>query len=266
MFAPIVIYFRDAKGLRQYPAAGPFGIAAFTPLWLMYYNWFGTRWKAVQHAHQTLGTAVRISPNHISFTDPSAYKDIYGHKSNIIKDEFYSHMAGDTPNMADTTDRADHARKRKYLAAIFSAKNVSTFEPRIQQVTRTLVDCIAKKARGEKVAESDRFGIREDGSFDVRPWLNMFTYDVISSLMWSDSYGFLEKGDDVCLAESAAGETKEVHAMETFQRGVWFSVFCAHLPLWAYTALRRLTYKYKATQAAEDFGNVCYLHYSAHLS
>lgn len=105
-------------------------------------------------------------------------------------------MAGDTPSMAHTTDRADHVRMRKYLAAIFSVNNVSTFEPHIQQVTCTLVECIAKKARGEKVAESDRLGIREDGSFDVRPWLNIFTYDGISSLMWSDSYGFLEKGDD----------------------------------------------------------------------
>ncbi|EXL60719.1 hypothetical protein FOCG_00012 [Fusarium oxysporum f. sp. radicis-lycopersici 26381] len=253
---PFIIYFRDVKGLRKYPAAGPFGIAAITPLWLMYYNYYGIRWTAVERAHKKHGTIVRISPNHLSFSEPTSYKDIYGHKSSIIKDVFYSHMAGDTPNMADTTDRADHGRKRKYLAAIFSAKNVATFEPRIQEVTTKLIKALNKKARGEKVAETDTFPARSDGSFDVRPWLNMYTYDVISALMWSESFGFLDKGNDSCFAQSVDGEKKEVQAMDSFQWGVWYSVFCAHLPLWAYTALRYMTSSYKGTIAADDFGNI----------
>lgn len=253
---PVAVYFKDAKGLRKYPAAGPCGMAAFTPLWLLYYSWYGERWKAVQNAHEKLGTVVRISPNHLSFTDPVAYKDIYGHKANIDKDIFYSNMAGDTPNMADTTDRADHARKRKYFAAIFSAKNVGALEPRVKACVQKLLSCLRCKAEGEKVAETDRFTTRKDGSFDVRPWLNMFTYDAISSMMWSDSFGFLDTGDDRCIAETSSGETKEVHAMQTFQTGVWFSVFCAHLPPFAYKALRFLTSKSILTQSAEDFGNV----------
>lgn len=258
LLVPYIIYFRDAKGLRKYPAAGPLGVAAITPLWLMYYSYFGIRWKAVEQAHKKHGTIVRISPNHLSFSEPTSYKEIYGHGSNIIKDVFYSHQAGDTPNMADTTDRADHARKRKYLASIFSTKNVATFEPRVREVTAKLISALGMKAQGRKVAETDRFHLRSDGSFDVRPWLNMYTYDVISSLMWSESFGFLDRGDDCCLAQSPNGREKQVHAMETFQWGVWYSVFCAHLPLWAFTALRCLTRSYKGTVAAEDFGNVCY--------
>ncbi|THC94257.1 hypothetical protein EYZ11_006266 [Aspergillus tanneri] len=256
LLSPIAIYFRDAKGVRKYPAAGPCGIAAFTPLWLMYYNWYGTRWKAVQNAHEKLGTVVRISPNHLSFTDPAAYKDIYGQKANIVKDIFYSNMAGNTPNMADATDRADHARKRKYFAAIFSAKNVGTLEPRVKTCVQKILNCLGHKAKGEKVAVTDRFDTRKDGSFDVRPWFNMFTYDAISSMMWSESFGFLDKGDDLCIAELPSGETKEVHAMETFQTGVWFSVFCAHLPLFAYNIFRLLTSMSKLTRSAEDFGNI----------
>ncbi|KAI8241090.1 hypothetical protein K4K55_012908 [Colletotrichum sp. SAR 10_96] len=189
----------------------------------MYHNFYGIRWKAVEKAHKQHGTVVRISPNHLSFSDPISYKDIYGHQSSIIKDVFYSNMAGDTPNMADTTDRADHVRKRKYLAAIFSAKNISTFEPRIQEVTHKLVRCITTKSQGLKVAETDRFPALANGSFDVRPWLNMYTYDVISYLMWSNSFGFLDKGDDSCIAESVKGAKKEVHVMQTFQWGVWYS-------------------------------------------
>ncbi|OJJ02061.1 hypothetical protein ASPVEDRAFT_887673 [Aspergillus versicolor CBS 583.65] len=241
LLTPAFIYLRDRKDLRRYPAAGPLGIAAFTPLWVMYYSWYGVRWTAIEKAHARLGPVVRISPNHLSFTDPDAYKDIYGHRSSIIKDEFYSHMAGDTPNMADSTDRADHARKRKYFASIFSAKNVGMLEPRVAECVRKLLRCLELKTRGQKVAETDRFPVRADGSFDVRPWFNMFTYDAISSMMWSDSFGFLDQGDDVCIAESATGEKKKVRAMESFQTGVWFTVFGAHLPLFAYKALRFVT-------------------------
>lgn len=244
------------RGLRAYPAAGPLGIAAFTPLWLMYYNWFGIRWKAVEEAHQRLGPVVRISPNHLSFTDPGAYKDIYGHKAKIVKDVFYSNMAGDTPNMADVVDVADHARKRKYLANIFSPRNIQTFEPRVQKCVFDLLSALKTKSQGHKVADTDSFPAYEDGSFDVRPWLNMFTYDVISSLIWSDSFGFLARGNDICVAESETGKQKTVRAMETFQVGLWFNVFCAHLPLFAYKALRLATCWSVLTQAADDFGNV----------
>jgi benzoate 4-monooxygenase len=256
LLLPLLSYLRDAKGLRQYPAAGPFGIAALTPLWLMYHNWYGIRWKAIEKAHKQLGAVVRISPNHLSFTDPGAYKDIYGHKADIVKDVFYSNMGGSTPNMADATDRADHARKRKYFAAVFSAKNVGMLEPRVMQCVGKLLDCLKVKATGGQVAETDRFSVREDGSFDVRPWLNMFTYDAISSMMWSESFGFLERGDDLCAAEAANGETKQVHAMEVFQKGVWFSVFCAHLPPLAYNLLRYVTSKSTWTESASDFSSV----------
>ncbi|KAH7127474.1 cytochrome P450 [Dactylonectria macrodidyma] len=256
VLTPAFIYFRDAKGLRRYSAAGPCGIAAVTPLWLMYYNWFGIRWKAVEEAHKKLGAVVRISPNHLSFADPGAYKEIYGHKADIVKDVLCSHMGGDTPNMADTTDRADHARERKYLASIFSAKNFSAFETRIQHVTAKLIACVETKARGGKIADTDRFEARPDGSFGQRLWLNMYTYDVISSLIWSDSFDFLVKGDDSCVAEPITGEKKTVQAMSIFQNGVWYSVFCAHLPLFAYRALRYMTSSYKGTMAADVFGNI----------
>lgn len=250
-----ITHLRDAKGLRKYPTAGPCGIAAITPLWITYYSWRGIRWTEIEKAHQRLGTVVRISPNHLSFTDPAAYKDIYGHKSNIVKDHFYSNMAGDTPSMADAVDRGVHGKKRKYFASIFSAKNVGMLEPRVKSCVEKLLRCLKLKAQGQKVADTDRFETREDGSFDARPWFNMFTYDAISSIMWSNSFGFLDKGDDTCIAESSDGEKKEVHAMESFQTSVWFSVFSAHLPLFMYNAIQSLASKSKIGRACANFGN-----------
>ncbi|KAE8358132.1 cytochrome P450 [Aspergillus caelatus] len=256
LFIPVLNYFRDPKGLRQYPAAGPFGLAALTPLWVTYYSFLGIRWTKIEEAHARLGSVVRISPNHLSFSDPHAYKEIYGHRAKIVKDVFYSNMAGDTPNMADTVDPADHARKRKYFANIFSAKNVGMLEPRVQECTQKLLDCLKVKSKGLKVAGTDRFEVGPDGSFDVRPWLNMFTYDAISSMMWSSSFGFLDRGDDMCVAEAPDGKTRIVRAMETFQRSVWFAVFSAHLPRFAYNAIHLLASSTKWGKAGADFSNI----------
>ncbi|OQE19898.1 hypothetical protein PENSTE_c014G00642 [Penicillium steckii] len=247
---------KSSQGLPLGSQASTSGLAALTPLWVTYYNFFGIRWKKIKEAHASLGSVVRISPNHLSFSDPRAYKDIYGHGAKIVKDDFYSHMAGDTPNMADTVDPADHARKRKYFSAVFSAKNVGMLEPRVQICVQKLIQCLKLKSQGQKVADTDRFEVRRDVSFDVRPWLNMFTFDAISSMMWSDSFGFLDCGDDTCISQSDDGNKKTVNAMETFGHGVWFAVFSAHLPLWAYKAINYLASGLKRGQASGDFGNM----------
>lgn len=222
----------------------------------MYYNWFGIRFKAVDAAHRCLGPVVRISPNHLSFGAATSFKEIYGHKAKIVKDVFYSNLAGDTPNMADEVIPHQHARKRKYLAAIFAAKNVNTFEPRIQEMTVKLLDCLKIKAQGGKVAAMDAYTSRPDGTFDVRPWFNMFTFDVISYLLWSESFGFLDRGNDLTTAETEQGQKTTMNAMDSFQKTVWFSVWCAHLPPWAYTAVQTLTKASKYSKAGDDFTNM----------
>ena len=58
----------------------------------------------------------------------------------------------------------------------------------------------------------------------------------------------------MCDVESKEGKQKTVHAMETFHVGLWFNVFCTHLP--TYKAIRLATCQSFWTQAAEDFDNV----------
>lgn len=49
-------------------------VSGFTPSWLMYHSWRGNRFAAVDKAHKVLASVVRIAPDHVSFSDPSAYK------------------------------------------------------------------------------------------------------------------------------------------------------------------------------------------------
>ncbi|CAM1500394.1 Fc.00g095560.m01.CDS01 [Cosmosporella sp. VM-42] len=226
---PLAVYISDEKGLRKYPAPH---IAAFTPLWQMYHNWHGQKFLAVDKAHRELGEVVRLSPTHLSFSSPRAFKDIYGHGSNVIKDSFYDNQAGGNPNMADATSREVHRGKRKNLAFVFSPKQITLVEPRVMNVVQKLLHDIKIKSQGAKVSTDDRFSV-EEGTFDLRPWLNMFSYDAITNVFWSQTYGFLDRGNDECLSLSPKGSVEKVQAMRTFHTGAAFSVLVGHLsPFW----------------------------------
>ncbi|OIW31920.1 cytochrome P450 [Coniochaeta ligniaria NRRL 30616] len=226
---PIVAYFKDEKGLRKYPAPS---IAAFTPLWQMYHNWKGLKFLAVDRVHRELGDVVRLGPNHVSFSSPRSFRDIYGHGTSIIKDTFYDNQAGGNPNMADATNKATHREKRKNLAFVFSPKQITATEPRVMRIVEKLVRDIKIKAQGGMVSDTDRFPVK-DGVFDLRPWLNMFSYDAITDIFWSQSYGFLDRGNDDCMAEAADGTLRKVSAMHTFHTNTGFSVLVGHLsPFW----------------------------------
>lgn len=40
-------------------------------------------------AHLKYGPIVRVGPNEISFADPAVVKTIYGHRSPVLKTDFY---------------------------------------------------------------------------------------------------------------------------------------------------------------------------------
>ncbi|KAI4217927.1 MAG: hypothetical protein L6R36_009210 [Xanthoria steineri] len=242
-------YFHDRRQLRRFPSVLVSGI---TPLWLMYHSWRGKRFAAVDKAHEALGSVVRIAPNHVSFSDPSAYKDIYGHGSPILKDHFYAHIAAGNPSMAQTTSKADHARKRKNLAHVFSAKEITAMEPRVMRIVQKLCRDIKIKSEGKMTASTDVHQVK-DGIFDLRPWLNMFSYDAITAMFWSNTYGFLDKGNDVCPSYDSSGGIKQVHAMDTFHSAAGFNVLFAHLPAAWYKVGRTLLKYTHGQQAGELF-------------
>ena len=78
----IVPYLRTNKALRRIPAPFP---AAFTNFWLLYHCRRGSRYRAVDDAHQALGPLVRIQPNHVSVADADAIQVIYGHGNGLLK-------------------------------------------------------------------------------------------------------------------------------------------------------------------------------------
>lgn len=250
---PLISHVVDSKSLRRFPSPS---VAGFTTLWSVWHNYNGRRYLAVHAAHQRLGSVVRIGPNSLSFSDPHAYRDIYGHGSSIVKDTFYDNLAGDNPSMADTSSRQLHGLKRRNVSSIFSAKNVVAMESKIQASVKMLLTALQAKSAGRPISARDRYPVLSGGQFDLRPWMNMFSFDAFSSMLWSSTYDFLARGDDECASMDVTGKISRVRAMDCFQTGVHFNSLCAQFPSAAYKTLRWLTQGLYRTRAADHFAGM----------
>lgn len=145
------------------------------------------------------------------------------------------------------------------MAHIFSAKEITAMEPQIVEMIRKLCRNLQVKSNGGVIAETDKHAVIE-GVFDLRPWLNMFSYDAITSMFWSNTYGntcgFLDKGNDMCPSMDASGKLKYIHGVDSFHSGSGFNVCLAHLPRAWYKVLQSLLRYTHGKQAAQNFSGM----------
>ncbi|EXJ53387.1 uncharacterized protein A1O5_13376 [Cladophialophora psammophila CBS 110553] len=243
----LIQWLSDPRKLRRFPTPS---IVALTPFWLMYHSSRGRRYAAVDEAHRKLGPVVRISSNHISFASPQAFKEIYNYGSKIAKDDFYETIAAGNPSMAQTASKLEHATKRRNLSYVFAAQHITAMEPRVMRVVEKLCRNITAKSQGQPISDDDNYRC-VDGVFDLRPWLNMASFDAITSMFWSNEYGFLDRGNDKCPTQSASGSITQVNAMNTYHSAVHFNAWLAHLPERWYKLGRQIL-KYSHGQLAGD--------------
>ncbi|KAK3096394.1 hypothetical protein LTR53_019268, partial [Teratosphaeriaceae sp. CCFEE 6253] len=87
--------------------------------------------------------------------------------------------------MADTSSRDLHSAKRRNLAGIFSAKNITAMESKAQRAVNNLLHAIEMKTQCKPVSSEDRYPVSNiyTGEFDMRPWLNMFSFDAFSDML-----------------------------------------------------------------------------------
>ncbi|KAK5064242.1 hypothetical protein LTR84_000075 [Exophiala bonariae] len=187
---PLVVYAVDRKGLRKFPSPS---YAAVSSFWRIIHNLRKEHFLAIHEAHTNLGTHVRIAPNHISISDPAAMNDIYGHGAGFLKDAWYDGGAGEFRHMADARVKAEHQQKRKLLAHVFAQKTIANLEPVISDTVAILLTQV------EKAALSGT-------PMNMRRYLNYFTIDVFSRLLYGETQGCLERGNDMVTAQSEAGK------------------------------------------------------------
>ncbi|KAK5447930.1 hypothetical protein LTS15_009429 [Exophiala xenobiotica] len=244
---PILVYLWDPKNLRRFPAPALWGIPAFagwSNVWLGAVIAKYARSAHVQAAHEKYGNIVRIQPNHISFIEPRAAKDIYGFQSKMLKDDFYETFAapdqeGHTfKSIVNTPDREEHSRKRKYISNAFAQRTVVNLDPLVNRGVANLVkqfDTIA-------VSGPPKWpGAPRDGFTNLYRWINLLAYDIVGEISFGECLGLCEQGDDVMEALPFDGSAPyKTNVIDAFQGGNIYDCFFGPFP-YMVNALKRLT-------------------------
>ena len=194
VIAPIISYFADAKKLRQFPSPG---FAGYSSFWRIWHNLHNRHYLAIDQAHKQHGSHVRVAPRCLSVLGPQAEADIYGHGANMLKDAWYDGGAGEYRHMSDVRIKADHQAKRKMLAHVFAQKTIANLEPIIANTCSVLVAQV-----------NDHIG--KGKAINMRRYMNYFTIDLFSRLLFNRSLNCLERGNDLVDAETSDGKVYKV--------------------------------------------------------
>ena len=136
--------------------------------------------------HEKYGEVVRFSPEELSFTNPQAWKDIYGHSSGgLVKDPVVYNsvkLGSDGATSIFNADQYSHPKIRKQLAHAFSEKALREQEPFIN----AYIDLLMEKLHGVAASRA---------STDMVKWLNYTTFDLIGDLALGKSFGCLHNNE-----------------------------------------------------------------------
>ncbi|KAF2104678.1 cytochrome P450 [Rhizodiscina lignyota] len=238
---PVLVYFLDKKHLRKFPAPAYAGLSS---LWRISHNLRRQHYQAIHNAHQQLGTHVRIGPNHISVSDPLAMNDIYGHGANMLKEGFYDGGAGEFRNLADARVKAEHQRKRRMLAHIFAQKTIVSLEPMVRGTITALVEQVDKHAADER-------------PINLRRYMNYFTIDFFSQLVYGESLGCVRRGNDIVTAETKDGKVYQVPFIKSLHEAMIMNTALAiEAPLLPIT--KKLFKWHPYARSGLDYENVIY--------
>ncbi|KAI0910260.1 isotrichodermin C-15 hydroxylase [Ustulina deusta] len=177
------IYFHP---LREFP--GPLLQRASRLPWAIQHS-TGVQAQCTQKLHDQYGPVVRIGPNHLSFTDTRAWKDIYGHRTGssahteISKAKTFVKNIRSIPTSIINADREEHSRFRRALSHGFSDAAMRGQEPEIVKYVDLLIERLHQECdQGNK-------------NLNIEAWFNWTTFDVVGSLVFGQSFKCLENAN-----------------------------------------------------------------------
>lgn len=156
----------------------------------LYHNSKGDHNDWINELHDIYGSTVRVAPNELSYSNPEAWKEIYGHAIGGTKPtekdaRFYGPSFNGSPDIIRASG-PDHARFRRNFSHAFSEKALREQEPLICHYVNLLTDKLSNLAR-----ESP-----EDPVELVRLY-NLTTFDIMGDLTFGESLNLLAgTGDD----------------------------------------------------------------------
>jgi Cytochrome P450 len=142
-----IIYARFFHPYSDVP--GPF-FASISRLWLGASISNGDAEWTQRALHARLGPLVRIAPNEVSVSDPTAIKNIYNIKSGFTKTDFYPPFAPNISAHGDLftqLDETKHAQRRKFVNNVYSMSTILESEKYIDGCTEIFMSKMEKFAK-----------------------------------------------------------------------------------------------------------------------
>jgi len=110
-------------------------------------------------------------------------------------------------SLGNSRVKAEHQAKRKMFAHLFAQKTIVGLEPVINKTTAALIAQVDKH-----IASSENINIRR--------YLNSYTIDLFSELLYGHTLGCLERGNDIVEAETKDGKVYKVPFIKTLHESM----------------------------------------------
>jgi cytochrome P450 len=201
--AYVLLYNYFCHPLRKFP--GPV-LAGLSPVPLMYNKATGNVVKWMHLLHSEYGPVVRPAPDELSFIEPEAWKDIFGHRRSgqpsFAKDprflgrDFFTKPG--EPAGITRSDDVNHSRQRRLVSAGFSDRALKEQEALLKKYVDVLTDQLRN-------CEPDA---------NMTDWYNFTTFDIMSDLTFAEPLHLLENSSYSSWVSAILGSFKVI----TFQQ------------------------------------------------
>jgi cytochrome P450 len=128
------------------------------------------------------GPTVRIAPDELSFTNPSAWPQIYNSRPQLAKTDYHFTPSGETNNLPEsmiTASDAEHTRLRRLAGPAFLNSGIAEVEPVLQHYVDLLCSQLTLASA--------------EGSQDMGEWFLWALNDVIGQLALDQKFECLAK-------------------------------------------------------------------------
>lgn len=215
--------------------------STFTHYVLKYHIVRRRRMYYIHSLHQKYGPIVRIAPGEIDISDPQAVQAVHkpAGSAGFPKSAWYESFANPvraTPsaggeqhssvetshNIFATRDNKTHAAQRRLFARAFSNSSMlANWDDLVRSKVRLAVSKIRADAEAGAEAEAGRRQVGPvgpGGGADVLKWWTLMASDVVSHLMFGESFHSLELG-------------KQTPLIDALQRAGFASILSLEFPL-----------------------------------
>ncbi|KAJ8091955.1 hypothetical protein PM082_024190 [Marasmius tenuissimus] len=188
-------------------------IFKITKFWRMCICWRGQQHFVLKDLHHQYGPIVRTGPNDISITDLASVKAVLG-TDGLPKGPAYLRLktVGSPPALIGATGQ-DHTDRRRVWSRGFTSESLREYQPIIT-------------TKGDELSQS--LSARAGSELDLTYWLNLFTFDFMSEMMFGYKTEMVKKGrDDTGLMGLIQTGARFV---ETIGHVTWLTYLSTYLP------------------------------------